>query len=65
MNGSHREPRHEFLSEEDVDLRNLSWEELVAVWNHWLHQAQSTNGQDRDSYEHGVLIALREPRWDD
>lgn len=65
MNDRCREPRHGFLSEEDVDLRNLSWEELVAVWNHWLCQAQSTNEQDRDSYESGVLIALREPRGDD
>jgi hypothetical protein len=53
-----REPRSEFLSEEDIDLRNLSWEELLAVWNHWLRQAQSTNEEDRDSYEHGVFTAV-------
>lgn len=34
------EMRDEFLSEEDLDLRNLSWEELVAYWNLWLEQAQ-------------------------
>ena len=36
----------EFLSEEDLDLRNLSWEELVAYWNLWLLQAQATNDSD-------------------
>ena len=49
----------EFLSEEDLDLRNLSWEELMAVWNLWLKQAQCTNDEDRDCYEHGVFT--REP----
>ena len=35
--------RDEFLSEEDLDLRNLSREELFAYWNAWLEQAQRTN----------------------
>lgn len=48
--------RSEFLSEEDLDLQNLSWEELMAVWNQWLRQAQTTNDADRDSYEHGVFM---------
>jgi hypothetical protein len=26
----------EFLSEEDLDLRNLSEAELIAYWNQWL-----------------------------
>jgi hypothetical protein len=30
----------EFLSEEDLDLRNLTWDELIAYWNLWLEQAQ-------------------------
>ena len=47
--------RHEFLSEEDLDLANLSWEELLAVWNQWLVQAQATNDEDRFLYEHGVF----------
>ena len=34
--------RDEFLSEEDLDLRNLSWDELIAYWNLWLEQAQAT-----------------------
>ena len=45
----------EFLSEEDLDLRNLSWEELVAYWNLWLHQAQATNDLDEADYSHGVF----------
>jgi hypothetical protein len=48
-------PHQEFLSEEDLDLANLSWEELVAVWNQWLVQAQTTNEEDEFLYEHGVF----------
>ena len=51
--------RDEFLSEEDLDLKNLTDTELDAVWTAWLKQAQSTNEQDRDSYSHGVFV--REP----
>ena len=36
-------PRDEFLSEEDLDLRNLSEEELYACWNEWLLAAQATD----------------------
>ena len=53
------ELRDEFLSEEDLDLRNLSWEELIAVWNQWLLQAQATNDLDKHTYSHGVFV--REP----
>ncbi len=45
----------EFLSEEDLDLRNLSWQELVAYWNLWLAQAQATNDLDEATYSHGVF----------
>jgi len=45
----------EFLSEEDLDLRNLSEEELIAYWNLWLEQAQATNDLDRRRYSHGVF----------
>ena len=55
---AHKAPRPEFLSEEDVDLQNLSWDELLNVWNQWLRQAQSTNEEDRDSYEHGVFTVI-------
>lgn len=49
------EIRDEFLSEEDLDLRNLSQEELIAYWNLWLHQAQATNDLDEAFYSHGVF----------
>lgn len=52
-------PHDEFLSEEDLDLRNLSDDELVAYWNLWLEQAQGTNSLDAHLYSHGVFE--REP----
>jgi len=52
-----------FLSDEDLDLRNLTDAELLAQWDLWLEQAQSTNDLDRHSYSHGVFI--REPRPDE
>ena len=51
-----------FLSDEDFDLRNLSEAELLAYWNAWLHQAQSTNDRDARLYSHGVFRL--EPPWD-
>lgn len=56
------EPRDEFLSEEDLDLKNLSWEELIEYWNHWLMQAQATNDLDADTYSHGEFMLVKEPR---
>ena len=47
--------KDEFLSEEDLDLRNLDEEELFAVWNAWLLQAQATNDLDEHLYSHGVF----------
>lgn len=47
--------RDEFLSEEDLDLRNLTDEELTAYWNQWLEQAQTTNDSDAHTYSHGVF----------
>lgn len=54
--------RDEFLSEEDLDLRNLSQEELIAYWNLWLEQAQATNDLDEALYSHGVFA--RDPAVD-
>jgi len=51
--------RDEFLSEEDLDLKNLSYAELLAYWTLWLEQAQATNGLDAHEYSHGVFV--REP----
>jgi hypothetical protein len=47
--------RDKFLSEEDLDLRNLTDEELIAYWNLWLEQAQITNDLDEHTYSHGVF----------
>ena len=47
--------RDEFLSDEDMDLRNLTEAELLAYWDLWLEQAQATNDLDRDTYSHGVF----------
>ena len=33
----------EFRGEEDLDLRNLSWDEPKAWWDTWLRQAQATS----------------------
>lgn len=49
------EIRDEFLSEEDLDLRNLSEQELYEYWNFWFVQAQATNEMDRYLYSHGVF----------
>ena len=48
-------PRDEFLSEEDLDLRNLTDEELDAWWMQWLLMAQATNDLDAGAYSHGVF----------
>lgn len=56
------EIRDEFLSEEDLDLRNLSQEELIAYWNLWLEQAQATNDLDEALYSHGVFERDPAPR---
>lgn len=50
-----------FLSEEDLDLRNLSWEELLAWWELALLQAQNSNELDEHLYSHGVFRV--EPGW--
>ena len=55
------EARDEFLSEEDLDLKRLSFEELVAWWEAWLRQAQATNSLDDHTYSHGVFTV--EPPW--
>ena len=55
--------RDEFLSEEDLDLKTMTDEELYAHWNAWLEQAQITNDADARTYSHGVF--LYEPRAED
>ena len=51
------ELRDEFLSEEDLDIRNMTDDELCAYCNVWLRQAQATNDLDEHTYSHGVFIA--------
>jgi hypothetical protein len=51
----------EFLSEEDLDLKNLSWDELLAWWDLMLRQAQASNDLDEHTYSHGVFRV--EPGW--
>jgi hypothetical protein len=48
-------PRDEFLSEEDLDLQNLTDAELSAWWLQWLLMAQATNEDDAGAYSHGVF----------
>lgn len=53
----------EFLSEEDLDLKNLMEEELYVYWNLWLEQSQATNDANAHLYSHGVF--QREPQADE
>ena len=50
-----KQARDEFLSQEDLDLRNMTEQELFAYWDLWLEQAQATNDVDGDTYSHGVF----------
>jgi hypothetical protein len=43
------------LSEDDVNLADLSAEELDAAWDLWFDLAQSTNDSD-SLYSHGVFV---------
>ena len=54
-----RPPLDQFLSEEDLDLANLSWAELLLWWDHWLREAQAWNDLDDDEYSHGVFAMPR------
>jgi hypothetical protein len=43
------------LSEDDLDLGDLSDEELDAAWDLWFDLAQTTNDSD-PPYSHGVFV---------
>ncbi len=45
----------QMLSEDDVNLRSMSDEELEAAWDLWFDLAQETNAFD-PAYSHGVLV---------
>jgi len=53
--------RGQFLSEEDLDLKNLEWDELIAAWNAWLRQASASDETDAGDYSHGVFGGIQEP----
>jgi len=56
------EERDEFLSEDDLDLRNLTQDELMAYWDLWLRQAQATTDRDEHTYSHGVFTGTLTPK---
>ena len=43
------------LSEDDLNLRDMSDEELDAAWDLWFDLAQTTNDSD-PPYTHGVFV---------
>jgi hypothetical protein len=42
------------LSDDDLDIRDLSEEELALAWDLWFDLAQATNDED-PPYTHGVF----------
>ncbi len=54
--------RDAFLSEEDLDVQNMEWNELVSFWNNWLSMMQATNEEDQDDYSHGVFLSDKQKR---
>ncbi|MCU0727643.1 MAG: hypothetical protein MUE73_17935 [Planctomycetes bacterium] len=50
----------ELLSDDDLDLRDLSDEELAAAFDLWFDLAQTTNDFD-PPYTHGVFVPVRWP----
>ena len=47
----------QMLSEDDVDLREMSAEELDRAWDLWFDLAQTTNDWD-PPYSHGVFVSF-------
>ena len=45
----------QMLSDDDLDLRGMSDEELDAAWDLWFTLAQTTNDDD-PPYTHGVFV---------
>ena len=46
------------LSDDDLDLREMSDEELAKAWDLWFDLAQHTN-EDDPPFTHGVFVRLR------
>ena len=51
----------QMLSEDDLNLKDMSDDELAAAWDLWFDLAQSTNDHD-PPYTHGVFVNLT---WED
>ncbi|MFP5287726.1 MAG: hypothetical protein ACLGI9_18460 [Thermoanaerobaculia bacterium] len=49
----------ELLSEDDLNLKEMTWEELNHAWDLWFTLAQATNDFD-PPYTHGVFV---DPDW--
>lgn len=49
------------LSDDDLNLKDISDEELAKAWDLWFDLAQSTNDAD-PPYTHGVFVNLT---WED
>jgi hypothetical protein len=49
------------LSEDDLDLAEMSDEELAAAWDLWFDLAQATNDDD-PPWTHGVFVGVILPR---
>jgi hypothetical protein len=47
----------QMLSDDDLNLRDMSEEELALAWDLWFDLAQSTNDSD-PPYTHGVLVLM-------
>ena len=47
----------QMLSEDDLDLKGMTDEELDLAWDLWFDLAQTTNDAD-PPYSHGVLAGL-------
>jgi hypothetical protein len=48
------------LSEDDLNLQELSDDELVRAWDLWFDLAQVTNDSD-PAYSHGVFVGVEPP----
>ncbi len=51
----------EMLSEDDLNLKDMTDEELGKAWDLWFDLAQATNDHD-PPYTHGVFVNLT---WED
>ncbi|MGQ0734673.1 MAG: hypothetical protein ACT4QD_13590 [Acidobacteriota bacterium] len=53
----------QMLSDDDLNLRDMTPDELDAAWDLWFDLAQSTNDAD-PPYTHGVFAGAEWPRRD-